>query len=174
MDKRSEFYIHFEGLKEDLHHFEFEVDDAFFSMFESSLIEHGSLKVALELNKKSTMMELNFSINGMVTCDCDLCGDPLAVDMNLKEGVIAKYGDEGQESTDELTFIPPSAHHIDVAPYIYEFIVLAMPSKNVHKRGACNPRALELLKKLNAQSDEKDNIDPRWSMLRQLKNLNDN
>lgn len=174
MDKRRGFYIQFEGLKETLHHFDFEVDDAFFSSFEGSLIEQGDLRVDLDLDKRSTMMELIFAIKGTVTRECDLCGDPLKIPVDLKEKVIVKFGEEGQESTEELTYIPPSAYQIDVAPFIYEFIVLALPAKNVHPEGQCNPEALELLNKLNTRSEEEDEIDPRWSKLSQLKNKKDN
>lgn len=171
MDRRRDFYIQFEGLKEGLHHFDLEVDDAFFSNFEGSLIEQGQLRVSLDLEKKSTMMELVFSIEGSVTRACDLCGDPLDVPVSLQQKLIVKFGEEEEESNDDLTFIPPSAFEIDVAPYIYEFIVLALPFRNVHPEGECNPEALELLNKLNAQKED-TGIDPRWNKLKQLKNDN--
>ena len=171
MDRRRDFFIQFEGLKETVHHFDFEVDDSFFSAFEGSLIEQGRLQVSLELDKKSTMMELLFHISGNVTRECDLCGDPLAVPIDSKEKLIVKYGEEGDEAGDELAFVAPSAYEFDVAPYIYEFIVLAMPVKNVHPEGECNPEAIELLKKLNEKREE-DDIDPRWSKLKQFKKDN--
>ncbi len=171
MNRSRDFYIQFEGLKETVHHFDFEVDDSFFSAFEGSLIEQGQLQVSLDLDKKSTMMELNFGIRGNVIRECDLCGDLLAVPIELKEKLIVKYGEEGDESNDELAFVPHSAYEIDVAPYLYEFIVLALPIKNVHPAGECNPEAIELLQKLNTQRED-DDIDPRWSKLKQLKKDN--
>lgn len=170
MDWRRNFFIQFEGLKEGVHHFDFEVNDAFFTVFEGSLIDRADLKVSLKLEKKSTMMMLDFSIGGVVIWQCDRCGDPLDIPMDLNQQLIVKYGSEEDEPTEELAFIPHSAFEIDVAPFIYEYIVLALPLRNVHAPGTCNPESVALLDKLNTREDA--DIDPRWSKLKDLKTDN--
>lgn len=170
MDLRRKFYIQFEGLKEGVHHFDFEVDDAFFTAFEGSLVDRADIHVSLELEKKSTLMVLDFSISGVVIWQCDRCGDPLDIPMDLQQQLIVKYGSEDEESSEEIAFVPHSAYEMDLAPYIYEYIVLALPLRNVHPPGSCNPETVALLDKLNTREDEE--IDPRWSKLKDLKTDN--
>lgn len=167
MDKRRNFYVQFEGLKEGLHHFDYEVEDTFFAAFEGSLIEKGKLTVELEFEKKSNMMVLQFSIRGEVTADCDRCGDPLQVPLNFKQKIIVKFGDENEDTSEELTFIPHSAYELDVAPFIYEFAVLAMPFRKVHPKGECNEEVLARLKAMQVKNDTE--TDPRWNKLNELK-----
>lgn len=153
-----------------MHHFDFEVGDAFFSTFDGSLIDHGDIKVALEFEKKSTMMVLSFSVDGKLKRECDHCGDPLDVPVQFDESLIVKFGIEGEEPSEALAFIPFESHEIDVAPYIYEFIVLNLPLRNVHPAGQCNPRADELLSRMERQPS--DEIDPRWGKLKDLSTEN--
>jgi uncharacterized metal-binding protein YceD (DUF177 family) len=168
VDWRRHFFVQFEGLKEGLHHFDFEVSDAFFSEFEGSLIDQANVKVAVALDKKSNMMLLDMHFAGEVSTECDLCGDPLAVELDFDRSVIVKFGDNPDDSTDELVFIPHTAYELDMAPLIYEYLVLAMPLRNVHPKGKCNAEALNLLATLTVRKD--DDIDPRWSELNKLKN----
>lgn len=167
MDWRRNFYVQFEGLKEGLHHFDYRVEDTFFTAFEGSLIEKGKLRVHLEFEKKSNMMVLNFSIQGEVTTECDRCGDPLEVPLKFNQKLIVKFGDENENASEEIAFIPHSAYELDVASFIYEFAVLAMPLRKVHPKGECNEEALARLNAMQVKSET--GIDPRWNKLNELK-----
>lgn len=170
MDWRRNFIVQFEGLKEGLHHYDFKIDDAFFAVFEGELVNRGALDVDLEFEKKSNMLVLNFTISGKVITECDRCGDDLDVPLEFSRRLIVKYGVEGEEPSEDLAFIPHSAYELDVSPYIYEFVVLAMPLRNVHPKGKCNAEALARLEELSSKNDP--DIDPRWSKLNELKNDN--
>lgn len=170
MDLKRRFIVPFDGLKEGVHYFDFEVDDTFFTEFEGSLIEGASLQVNLKLDKRSTMLQLQFDINGHVNRECDHCGDPLHAPIHLSEPLIVKFGEVEEESAlDSLVVLPNSAYELDIAPYIYEFVVLAMPLRNVHPEGECNAEAIARLEKMKVTSGE-DEVDPRWNKLRDLKN----
>lgn len=170
MDWRRDYIIHFEGLKEGVHHFDFEVGDAFFAGFEGSLVDRGDLKVSLELEKKSTMLVLDFSVDGVIIRECDRCGDPLEVPMDFEQQLFVKYGEEEADADDNIEFIPHSAFEMDVAPYIYESVVLELPLRNVHPEGQCNEAATKILDSLNARAESE--IDPRWNKLKDLKTDN--
>lgn len=171
MDLKRRFIVQFDGLKEGVHHFEFEVDDTFFTEFEGSLIDGANLKVDLKLDKKSNMLLFQFDITGHVKHECDHCGDPLLAQTHLSEPLIVKFGEVEEEEAafDSLVVLPNSAYELNVAPFIYEFVVLALPLRNVHPEGDCNPEALARLEKMKV-IDGEDDIDPRWNKLRELKN----
>lgn len=160
------FVIPFEGLSEGLHHYSFEISDSFFEKFEGSAIEKGTFNVNLEMDKRSNMLVLQFDISGEAFIECDVCSDPLTVSLATKERLILKPGIEGEEISHEIVHIPESAYEIDVENFIYEFISLALPLKNVHKEGQCNPDAIELLNQLNAPENE--TRDPRWDQLNNI------
>ncbi|MFM1874387.1 MAG: hypothetical protein RL266_124, partial [Bacteroidota bacterium] len=73
MGKSSAFKVQFSGLKLGIHNFEFVVDDSFFEKLEYSPIKQGEVEVGLDLEKKSSMMILNFELKGWVGETCDRC-----------------------------------------------------------------------------------------------------
>jgi hypothetical protein len=85
--------------------------------------------------------------------------------------LIYKFGLE--EMDDEtIIVIHPDTYQVDVAQPIYEFITVSLPQRIVHEEGKCNQEMIDSLNKyLSSKKEEpnNDDIDPRWSA---LKNLN--
>uniref|UniRef100_UPI0035697027 YceD family protein n=1 Tax=Lutibacter sp. TaxID=1925666 RepID=UPI0035697027 len=75
---------------------------------------------------------------------------------------------------EELLIIPYSDHKINVAQYIYEVIVLALPLKRIHpgvNDGTLHSEVLDKLRELEIKEEEieKDKeIDPRWNKLKNI------
>ena len=72
------------------------------------------------------------------------------------------------EESEQVQIIPESAHKIELAPFIYEFVYLLIPARRVHPEDEngntmCNP---EIIKKLNELS--KPEPDSRWDSLKGL------
>ena len=66
-------------------------------------------------------------------------------------------------------------NHIDIADWIYEFINLSIPMQKVCSRTdkngqACNQDALDALKKMEPEDEEKK-INPIWKGLEKFKDL---
>jgi uncharacterized metal-binding protein YceD (DUF177 family) len=148
-----------------------EVDDTFFEDLEYSLIKKGSVSVSIDLEKKETMLILQFSLTGSVEVECNLCTDPLNQQIEATYPLIYKFGLE--EMDDEtIIVIHPDTYQVDVAQPIYEFITVSLPQRIVHEEGKCNQEMIDSLNKyLSSKKEEpkNDDIDPRWSA---LKNLN--
>jgi uncharacterized metal-binding protein YceD (DUF177 family) len=71
-----------------------------------------------------------------------------------------------------IIVIHPDTYEVDVAQPIYEFITVSLPQRIVHEEGKCNQEMIDSLNKyLSSKKEEpkNDDIDPRWSA---LKNLN--
>jgi hypothetical protein len=66
MSKTKKFLIPFVGLKLGKHHFEYQINNAFFENFEYDEFQNSDIKVSLVLDKKSTMLELDFKHKGTV------------------------------------------------------------------------------------------------------------
>ncbi len=170
---KSPFAIPFVGLKIGLHEFEFDIDKSFFESLPYSLIENGRLIAYLELEKKETMLIANLEIDGFIFTDCDRCSEPLAQEI---EGALTLYYTFGEEESEDenLIVLAPESYQIDLTQPLYELISLSLPAKMVHEDGDCNEEMVELINKYqqpssDSKTDEDDDIDPRWSA---LKNLN--
>ena len=89
--------------------------------------------------------------------------------------MVVKFGPEYNEDNEGILIIPHGAYEINVAQYIYELIVLAVPQKRIHpgvKDGSLDSDILKTLKNLSPKSPKKTNsnkdIDPRWDSLKKL------
>jgi len=180
MKVKKEFLIPFVGLKQGKHQFEFDIDKTFFDDFEFDEYNNVNVKVNLVLEKKSTMLELSFKHKGTVNVPCDLSNEDFDLPIKGKLNLIVKFGDEYNDDNDEMLVLPHGEYQVDVAQYIYEMIVLSVPTKRVHpgiKDGTLDAGILNKLEELapKEQQPKKEEIkgtDPRWDGLKKL--LTDN
>jgi uncharacterized metal-binding protein YceD (DUF177 family) len=178
MSKKNEYIIPFVGLKLGTHHFDFEVTDKFFEGFEYSEIEKGNISVSLDFNKSETMLVLNFSISGHVIVACDRCLEDMQTKISGDFRQILKFSNEVVEEDDEeLSYIPTGEYEIDVKQYIFDFIMLSVPTRNTHPEGKCNPEVVKKLAeylvteepKPTEKTSEDEEIDPRWAALKSFR-----
>lgn len=170
MKTLSEFRIPFVGLKEGKHQFDFQIDRRFFDAFEYDEFEEVDFNVSLELNKKTTLLELEFVANGTVKVPCDVTGEDFNMEVNGNLSLIVKFGETYNDENEELLIIPHDAYQIEVQQYIYELIVLSVPQKRV-KPGVSREEikgAEELENQLKEKEVKKEQNDPRWDQLKQL------
>jgi len=168
---KSAFDIPFVGLKLGTHEFEFDVNDSFFASLPYSLIEKGSVKVWLDLEKKETMMIANFECFGHVEQICSRCNESALVEIDSDLAVIYKFGHEEEETNDDnLLIVSYDAYELDVSQQVYEMISLALPIRPMHEDGECDEEMVKLIEKYQVKEEKKDedDIDPRWSVLKGL------
>ncbi len=173
MKQLREYNINFGNLKLGKHNFEFTADDAFFSLFEYSLVKKGNVAVTLVLEKqRETLLILNFTLKGNITMECDRCLDEFNFPVNSENRLLVKLDAKQEGNDDDLIFLSLDAYQIDVSPFIYEFINLSLPLKRVCESGGktCNPNMIEYLDHVNEQENDNpdDNIDPRWEGLKRI------
>ena len=175
MKVNKEFLIPFGGLKQGKHQFEFDIDKTFFDDFGFDEFNDANIKVNLVLEKRSTMLELTFKHKGTVNVPCDLTNEYFDLPIKGKLDLIVKFGDAFNDDNDEMLVLPHGEHQVDVAQYIYEMIVLSVPSKRVHPGVKDGSVAVEILDKLNELAPneehkvkEEENTDPRWDELKKL------
>ena len=128
------------------------------------------------LEKKTTMLEINFKHSGTVNVPCDLTGEQFDLPIKGKIKLVVQFGEEFNNDNDELLIIPHGEHQLDISQYIYEMIVLSVPIKRMHpgiKNGTLQNQALEKLNELRVKEPKQkitkeEDIDPRWDKLKQL------
>ena len=175
MKELKAYTIPFVGLKIGSHQFDYQIDNTFFEHFEYDEFHKADVKVDLELEKKSTLLDLHFQFNGTVNVNCDLTNEPYDQPISGNFDLVVKFGQEYNDEEEDLLILPHGSYEVDVAQYIYESIVLAVPAKRVHPGvadGTLKSEALDKLEELSLnnqteQSDE-DQTDPRWDDLKKL------
>ena len=175
MKASKAYIIQFVGLKEGEHNFSFDIDNTFFRNFEFEEFNTANVNINLNLIKKSTLMELFFSALGTVNVNCDLTNEPYdqVIQDNFK--LVVKFGPAYNDDNDDLLIVPHGEYEINVAQYIYELVVLALPAKRVHPgvlNGTLQSDILSKLQELSPQEGntqkETEDIDPRWNNLKKL------
>ena len=176
MKNTKEYLIPFIGLKLGKHHFEYQINNAFFEIFDYNEYQNSNIKVNVVLEKKSTLLELSFKHKGFVNVPCDLTSEDFDLPIKGSMKLIVRFGEEFNNENEDLLILPHGEFEIDIAQYIYEMIVLSVPLKRVHpgvKDGSLKTEALSKLKELivkeeKEENKEEENIDPRWDKLKQL------
>ncbi|MDR2955851.1 MAG: DUF177 domain-containing protein [Prevotella sp.] len=161
MGKFSLYNIPLRGLAEGKHQFEYDLDNQFFSLIDDGTadVKKGKLKVILSLKKTSVTFELGFDIKGNVSVPCDRCLDDISIDVDTQNKLIVKFGKEYSEESDEIVIIPEDDGAINIAWFLYEFIVLSLPSKRVHPPGTCNRAMSSKLNKHKVKDSGEDTDD---------------
>lgn len=183
LDTIDRYIIDLKALHDDNAHFEYNVNDDFFAMLDTSEFQKGVAHVSVDVKKLADSFDINFQINGQVVVICDRCLDEMNQEVSSTNRLRVKFGSEYTDAGDDVVIVPEDEGSINVAWFIYEFIALAIPIRHVHAEGDCNPEMMQKLKSHLSYDVAEDNdsfddlaaserpMDPRWN---DLKNLLDN
>lgn len=173
MMKLKEFSIPFSGLKQGKHSFEYKIDNKFFESFEYNEFNDANIAIEVKLNKMSTMLELEMIAEGTVNVFCDVSNEPYDQAISSTLELVVKFGEEYNDENEEILIIPHGEHQVNISQYLYEMLVLAIPSKRIHPGvldGTLRSKAVDKLEELQPREEKenKEDIDPRWDALKKL------
>ena len=179
MTGRREYEIAFVGLKPGIHHYEYQIDDKFFTAFQQQDFKNCLADVKVTLDKKNGFMLLKFEIGGKLEVVCDRCNSNLPLNLWEEFHLVVKLVDDPvlmneQEEDPDVYYISRGESHLYVGDWIYEFINLSIPMQKM-----CGPDEIggpqcnkEVLEKLKQMDDEaKKTTNNIWKGLEQFKNL---
>ncbi|GAB3177132.1 YceD family protein [Telluribacter humicola] len=186
MKELSKYNIDIYGLEDKRYVYDFESGDAFFEEMQQDVIQHGTFRAQVTLDKSATMVQLQFEINGSVELTCDRTLDPFDEPIDTQGRMILKFGDHDEELTEEIEIINRNTNRINVARYIFDFIVLSLPMKRLHpsirnEEEGDEEDEFEALvytshsdnepdeEEITPDDEKEGDIDPRWEALRKLR-----
>ena len=159
MAKFAQYNIPLKCLSADSQTFDFVLDDCYFKKIDSPEVQRGEVTATVTVNKKPNLFELSFVLNGTVQIPCDRCLDSMDQPIQHKDHLQVKFGDRFSEEGD-IVVVPEHEGAINIAWFLYEFIVLNIPIKHVHPPGQCNKMMVGKLKKyITRQKSSEDDID---------------
>lgn len=179
MSHRRTYDIAFVGLKPGVHVFEYDIDDQFFSTYQSQEFKNCNAHVKITLDKKSGFLMLKFEIGGKIEVTCDRCGNRLPLQLWDEFPVVVKMVENPEAMNEEeedpdIYYIARTESHLHIADWIYEFIILSIPMQRMCREEEmggpyCNKEVLAMLSKLEQKKPEQSN--PLWKGLEKFKNL---
>jgi uncharacterized protein len=159
----------------------FHLDRSFFEAFEFSVIQEADMQVDATFEKFETHIDARLHFSGHVVLPCDRCLEPYPQKMDFNQRIVFSKDEDLEFETDEVILLDDSVPLISLATDFYDFIHIEIPLRRVPPTEIhlCAPIVLEMLG-LNPDGSERepevveeeqevDAIDPRWQMLRKLK-----
>ena len=136
MSEKSHYIIDLSRLSIGTHSFDIQLDDAFFSSLEKSEILSGQVAAKATLNLREEDYQISIAVHGTVFVVCDRCLDPMPIDIDAKDEMIASesLNDEPGALNEEL----------DLTWLAYEIVSINIPLVHSHQAGECN-KQMELL-----------------------------
>mgnify|MGYP001198228388 CR=1 FL=1 len=86
----------------------------------------------LNIIKTDMMLETSFLITGSTELTCDRTLKKFIYSLDLKNKILFKFGDFEEEISEDMIVIDRNKSIINVANYIYEFVILKIPAKRLH------------------------------------------
>ncbi|NLJ20598.1 MAG: DUF177 domain-containing protein [Bacteroidales bacterium] len=126
--------------------YEFDLDDVYFKKIDSPEVQRGNVQAKVTVQKKASTYKLDFDLNGFVILPCTRCLEDMNQQIHYKESLDVKFGSKFSEEND-IVIVPEAEGAINVAWFLYEFIVLNIPVKHVHAPGECDKSMINKLKK---------------------------
>ncbi len=168
MEALAEHTIHFSGLKDGSHTFEFALGMPFFQATGMEEYElGGDVKAKVDLDKSEHLLVAHIHVDGYVTVPCDHCNVPMSQPVQGDQRQIFKLTEEPEVDDEELVALDVHAHEVNLTHYLFECISLHMPIRHVHLEGQCDPEVEEAFNRIKV--DEEPEPDPRWDALKALK-----
>jgi uncharacterized metal-binding protein YceD (DUF177 family) len=165
----KQFDIKFGSLALGKHQMEVEVNRLFFEKHTNDDIQNCDIKVNITIERKESMVILNFDIQGNVVCFCDICLEELVIPVEKQETVILKITGHSKENDNEnIVFLGENEYFYNIEQLMYEYIVTSIPIRKVHQEtgyGNCNPDMLKRIEEIKNSSNFHE--DERWKVLKE-------
>ncbi len=192
MSKFKPYNIDLRNIGSNVQVFEYNLDDEYFAKIDSEEVSKGNVKAVVRASKRISTYELEFELEGQIKIPCDRCLDDMEQSIKHAETIAVKLGADYAEE-ENVVIVPESDSSINIAWFLYEFIILNIPIKHIHPAGECNKTMLDQLKfhltkrkdvhedvELLDEEEEDDDfddeatvdnsqIDPRWADLQNIK-----
>ncbi len=174
MDKLRNYDVSFSGLKTGRHEFRFEIDKEFLHLFDTEQeFTNPRITADVVLDKHSTFLEFDIKVKGTVELVCDITTENFDYPTENEIKVLVKFGEEYDDSEEDVITIPANDHAFNIAQLVYESIVLSIPMKKVSPDVSDEDLAiLDKFSPKEAEDDQEHESDPRWDALKNLKNKN--
>jgi uncharacterized protein len=171
--KSKEYILEFNKVHKGLNEYTYIVDDVFLFNVEGAAIEKANVSVTLQVFKANEMYELSFTFKGFVQCECDVCLEDFLMPVDSQYKLLIKVSEAENYEDDEIVYITEKVIDFDLSHYLYESIMVSIPTRRVCEMGGvkeCNKEVIKKLEELNSLDieNEAENVNPTWDKLKNI------
>jgi len=117
---------------------EYAIDSKMLTSVENSLLKGGNLTATITARLASKGLALTIQTSGKGIVECDRCLEDMEVDIDTCNDLTVLSADR-YEDADDVIYVEQDRKELDLWPFIYDFIALAIPLTHSHTEGQCNP-----------------------------------
>lgn len=179
MNPLVEYTIPIKGLSNGIYQFEYQIDRNFLTHFEQSPISQANIQMKVELEIKPGPFVLNFDFSGTVESNCDRCLVAINLPVSGQNRLLVKVSEETESEDPEVIYIHPEAIKLELADFIYEFLILSIPIIKVYDCESepeasipCDFEMLDLLFEPEDSPEEDEEKESNNSVWEELKKFN--
>ena len=169
-DYFKQFDICFGNLSIGKHCLNLEVNNTFFEKYDIEDVTDANVSVQVELERKETLVILQFDIRGTLYSICDLCLEKISIPIADNRQLMLKMVSEPCQSGDEdIVFIQEKSYSYNIEQVIFEYLYALIPMRKVHGEtgsGTCNQEMLAWIEKAKEKPSKQE--DARWEALKQI------
>jgi uncharacterized protein len=166
-------------LKDPKYFYTFELDNAFFALFEEPIVEIGQLIADVSVINSISTVRIAFTLKGVVELTCDRSLRPFSFPVEIEEQLFIRFGDAFAENDEHTFTLPHGTMQFNMAQHLYDFIGLSLPMRKLHPDLQAEEKEGQeislLYSTLNSEESEGEQekpdepVDPRWEALKKLK-----
>ena len=119
--------------------FDLQVGMELFETMEMTEISAVDFKLSVSGHKEaSNRSVIELTGTGTVVTPCDRCLDDVTLEVEVEAEMTVLFGDEAKAfDGDQVTL--QRGDELNIAQFVYDSIMLALPMIRAHKEGECNP-----------------------------------
>lgn len=119
--------------------FDLQVGMELFEAMEMTEISAVDFKLSVSGHKEaSNRSVIEFTGIGTVVTPCDRCLDDVTLEVEVEAEMTVLFGDEAKAFDGEEVTLQ-RGDELNIAQFVYDSIMLALPMIRAHKEGECNP-----------------------------------
>ncbi|MES2558263.1 MAG: DUF177 domain-containing protein [Bacteroidota bacterium] len=160
-----------------MNEYTFPLNDEFFAKIEGASITHANVMATLKLFKVESMYELKFHLKGSVVCECDVCLEDFELPVDEEFKLLIKVSETENYDDDEIIYITEKVIEYDLTQYLYESVMLSIPTRKTCEMSGskkCNKEVIAKLEELSHAAAEEeqddDTTNPTWDKLKGIFN----
>ena len=175
MKPKIDTVVQFSCLKSGRYEYEHALDNSFFKTYENEDLQEGNVNFHVILEKRERTLLFTFAFQGTVKTTCDRCLGELLIPVEGDATLCVKFSDTETSDDEDTVILSEDAYQIDLAQWMYEYVVVSLPIQKVHAEGECDPEMLKYIAEEHSERDDTEvrelsegESDPRWAPLKDL------
>lgn len=149
MDIHKGYKLNLAGLEEGYYEFDCHCGTEFFRKMESHDVQSADISVHVDIDRRGEAYHFLFTLKGEMRIPCDRCLEPMNHEVDAEYTLTVRYGDEYDDSRDDVLILPWSEREWDLSRILYDTAMLTVPLRHVHPDGECEDSMTERLQEIS-------------------------